>query len=326
MPPHPLEFEKPILELEQQIETLKSAERTDEKVWIEIKQLEERLAEKKFEIYSNLSPWQRVQLARHLDRPHALDYIQRLFQNWTELSGDRHYGDDKAIVAGFGHFMGKPVCVIGQQKGKDTKENLERNFGMPHPEGYRKAMRAMHLAEKFHLPIIILIDTAGAYPGIGSEERGVAEAIARNILEMSLLKTPVICCVIGEGGSGGALGVGVGDHILMMENAWYCVISPEGCAAILWRDRAMASQAASVMKLTAGDLQGFGVIDEIVPEPLGGAHRNADEAAHNLKQALAKNLDRLRRKRVPELLDERYAKFRQMGVFLEEPAGSTAVD
>lgn len=324
MPAQPLEFEKPIVELEQQIQSLKALEKADEKVWIEIKQLEERLAEKKFEIYSNLSPWQRVQLARHLDRPHALDYIHRLFQNWTEISGDRHYGDDKAIVAGFGHFMGKPVAVVGQQKGKDTKENLERNFGMPHPEGYRKAMRVMRLAEKFNVPIVVLIDTSGAYPGIGSEERGVAEAIARNIMDMSLLRTPVICCVIGEGGSGGALGVGVGDQVLMMENAWYCVISPEGCAAILWRDRAMASQAASVMKLTAGDLKELGVIDEVIAEPLGGAHRNADEAAVNLKHALAKHLDRLRRKRPNELLEERFQKFRRMGVFLEEAQESAA--
>lgn len=318
MPPHPLEFEKPIIELEQQIESLKTAERQDQKSWIEIKRLEERLAEKKFEIYSNLAPWQRVQLARHLDRPHALDYIHRLFQNWTEISGDRHYGDDKAMVAGFGHFMGKPIAVVGQQKGKDTKENLERNFGMPHPEGYRKAMRLMRMAEKFRVPILVLIDTSGAYPGIGSEERGVAESIAHNLLEMPLLKTPVICCVIGEGGSGGALGVGVGDTILMMENAWYCVISPEGCAAILWRDRAMASQAAATMKLTAGDLMELGVIDEVIPEPLGGAHRNADEAAHNLKRALVKHLERLRRKRVPDLIEERYQKFRKIGVFLEE--------
>ncbi len=324
MPAHPLEFEKPLVELEQQIESLKSAERSgaevpaDENVWIEIKHLEERLAEKQHQIYSNLTPWQRVQLARHLDRPHALDYIQRLFTNWTEISGDRHYGDDKAIVTGFGHFMGKPVAIVGQQKGKDTKENLSRNFGMPHPEGYRKAMRLMRLAEKFHLPVIVLIDTAGAYPGIGSEERGVAESIAKNIMDMSLLRTPIICCVIGEGGSGGALGVGVGDQILMMENAWYCVISPEGCAAILWRDRAMASQASSAMKLTATDLKELGVIDEVVPEPLGGAHRNPDEAAHNLKRALEKNLDRLRRKRPAELLEERFQKFRKIGVYLEE--------
>jgi len=315
--PMAFEFEKPIVELEQQIEQLKTESQQDENVWIEIKRLEEQLAERKFEIYSSLTPWQRVQLARHLDRPHALDYIHRLFQNWTEICGDRHFGDDKAIVTGFGHFKGKPVAIVGQQKGKDTKENLERNFGMPHPEGYRKAMRLMRLAEKFHLPVVILIDTPGAYPGIGAEERGQAEAIARNIMDMSTLKTPILCCVIGEGASGGALGVGVGDVILMLENAWYCVISPEGCAAILWRDQAMAPEAAAASKLTAQDLLQLQVIDEIIPEPLGGAHRNPEEAAHNVKRALERHLDRLRHKRIADLLDERFQKYRRMGVHID---------
>lgn len=317
MSPMAFEFEKPIVELEQQIEQLKTESQQDENVWIEIKRLEEQLAERKFEIYSSLTPWQRVQLARHLDRPHALDYIHRLFQNWTEICGDRHFGDDKAIVTGFGHFKGKPVAIVGQQKGKDTKENLERNFGMPHPEGYRKAMRLMRLAEKFHLPVVILIDTPGAYPGIGAEERGQAEAIARNIMDMSTLKTPILCCVIGEGASGGALGVGVGDVILMLENAWYCVISPEGCAAILWRDQAMAPEAAAASKLTAQDLLQLQVIDEIIPEPLGGAHRNPEEAAHNVKRALERHLDRLRHKRIADLLDERFQKYRRMGVHID---------
>ncbi|MCX7015338.1 MAG: acetyl-CoA carboxylase carboxyltransferase subunit alpha [Candidatus Sumerlaeota bacterium] len=320
MSPVAFEFEKPIVELEQQIEQLKTERRDDENAWIEIKRLEEELAERKFQIYSNLTPWQRVQLARHLERPHALDYIRRLFSNWTEISGDRHFGDDKAIVTGFGHFMGKPVAIVGQQKGKDTKENLERHFGMPHPEGYRKAMRLMRLAEKFHLPVIILIDTPGAYPGIGSEERSVSEAIARNIMEMSVIKTPIVCCVIGEGGSGGALGVGVGDVVLMLENAWYCVISPEGCAAILWRDRAMAPEAAAALKMTAKDLMELEVANEIIPEPLGGAHRNPEEAAHNVRHALAKHLERLRRKRIPDLLEERWRKYRRLGVFIEGEA------
>lgn len=320
--PTAFEFEKPIVELEERIGALKEGgEAKDsppgDEIWIEIKRLEEELTEQKYEIYSNLSPWQRVQLARHLERPHTLDYIDRLFQNWTEIHGDRHFGEDPSIVAGFGHFMGKPVAIVGHQKGKDYKENEKYNVGMSHPEGYRKALRLMKMAERFKLPVLIFIDTPGAFPGIGAEERGQAEAIARNIMEMSLLKTPLIACVIGEGGSGGALGVGVCDEVMMLENAWYCVISPEGCASILWRDTKMAPQAAENLKLTAKDLMELKVIDEIVPEPLGGAHRNPAEAALNVKRAFGRALDRQRRIRIPDLLDRRFEKYRRMGVYLE---------
>ncbi|OPZ22903.1 MAG: Acetyl-coenzyme A carboxylase carboxyl transferase subunit alpha [candidate division BRC1 bacterium ADurb.BinA364] len=325
MPPLAFEFEKPIIDLEQRIEQLKTEAQTDEALWFEVKRKEEELADLKHRIYSNLTPWQRIQLARHLDRPHALDYIHAIFQNWMEIHGDRQFGDDKAILTGFAHFMGKPVAIIGQQKGKDTKENLIRNFGMPHPEGYRKAMRLMRLAEKFRLPVIVLIDTPGAYPGVGAEERGQAEAIARNIRDMALLETPVICCVIGEGASGGALGVGVGDVVLMLENAWYCVIGPEACASILWRDAAMAPQAAKVMKMTAQDLDRLGIPDEIIPEPLGGAHRNPLESAHNVKRALERHLDRLRRKRIPELLEDRFQKYRRIGAIVEDAAPAPSV-
>ncbi len=262
--------------------------------------------------------WLRVQLARHPQRPFALDYIQKTFRDFSEIHGDRAYGDDQATVAGFAYLGDQPVVVIGQQKGRDTKENILRNFGMPHPEGYRKALRLMKLAEKFKKPIITLIDTPGAYPGLGAEERGQAEAIARNLLEMAKLRTPVVAVVIGEGGSGGALGIGVANKVLMMENAIYSVISPEGCAAILWDDREMIQQASEVLRLTAPELLAFKIIDDIVPEPEGGAHLNHDEAARNLGKALEKTLKPLMSMSPAALENQRYEKFRAMGVFEEK--------
>ena len=262
--------------------------------------------------------WLRVQLARHPQRPFALDYIQKTFTGFTEIHGDRAYGDDQATVGGFAYLGEQPVVVIGQQKGRDTKENILRNFGMSHPEGYRKAMRLMKLAEKFKKPIITLIDTPGAYPGLGAEERGQAEAIARNLLEMAKLRTPVVAVVIGEGGSGGALGIGVANKVLMMENTIYSVISPEGCAAILWDDREMVQQASEVLRLTAPELLAFKIIDDIVPEPEGGAHLNHEEAAQNLKKALEKNLKPLLGLSPSALEAQRYEKFRAMGVFEEK--------
>lgn len=310
------DFEKPILEVERQIEEL-TPQKSDPKISRKISELEKSLQEMKVQIYGNLTPWQRVQLARHMARPHALDYIKALFNNWTEIHGDRNFSDDKAVVTGFGHFGERPVAIIGQQKGKDTKENLARNFGMMHPEGYRKAMRLMRLGEKFNLPIIIFIDTPGAYPGIGAEERGQAEAIARNIRDMFTIEVPIIVIIIGEGASGGALGIGIGDVVLMLENAWYCVISPEGCASILWRDRAMAARSAEALKLTGTDLLDLKVIDEVIPEPLGGAHRDPATTYENVRTYIAKHLDRLTPMPAPELLKQRALKYREMGVFVE---------
>jgi acetyl-CoA carboxylase carboxyl transferase subunit alpha len=259
--------------------------------------------------------WKRVQLARHPKRPHALDYIERIFTDFSELHGDRSFGDDPAIVAGYGFVDGKPVVVIGEQKGRDTKQKLYRNFGMPKPEGYRKAIRVMQVAAKFGRPVITLLDTPGAYPGIDAEERGQAEAIARNLREMSRLSCPVITACIGEGGSGGALALGVGNRVYMMENAVYSVISPESCAAIIWRDSAKAELAAQALKITAGDLLGLGLIDEIVPEPAGGAQEDADAAAELLKQRLLKGLGELTRLTPSEIVQQRYTKFRKMGNF-----------
>jgi acetyl-CoA carboxylase carboxyl transferase subunit alpha len=257
--------------------------------------------------------WLRVQLARHPQRPYSLDYIQRIFTEFSEIHGDRAFGDDQAMVSGFAYLNDQSVVVIGQQKGKDTKENILRNFGMPHPEGYRKALRLMKLAEKFKKPVITFIDTPGAYPGLGAEERGQAEAIARNLLEMAKLRTPIIAVIIGEGGSGGALGIAVANKVLMMENAWYSVISPEGCSAILWNDRSMVQQAAEVLKLTAEDLLKLKIIDEIVPEPEGGAQNDPDQAAQNLKKSLEKALKSLSELSPTALEDQRYGKFRAMG-------------
>lgn len=317
MPITAFDFEKPIIELEQQLQERETQQPPDEAA---IQALREQLAAKQREIYSNLSPWQRVLVARHADRPHAQDYINALTTDFIELHGDRFFSDDQAIICGFATFRGERVAVLGQQKGKDMKENLQRNWGMSNPEGYRKALRVMRLAEKFGLPILVFIDTPGAFPGIGAEERGQAEAIAKNIRDMFLIQAPIICVVIGEGASGGALGVGVGDCVLMLENSWYCVISPEGCAAILWKDRAMAEPAAQQLKLTAPDLIELGVIDEIIPEPLGGAHRNPEETFANVGRALQARLEALRSLPKSDLLERRYQKFRSMGRFVDGSA------
>jgi acetyl-CoA carboxylase carboxyl transferase subunit alpha len=314
--PEELEFEKPILELENRIAELRAAEEPLE-ARDEIAKLEDRLARLQQRIYGSLTAWQRTQIARHPKRPHTLDLINLLFEDWVELHGDRVFGDDKAIVGGLARFGGEPVVVIGHQKGRDTRENIARNFGMPHPEGYRKALRLMQLAGKFGKPIISFIDTPGAYPGLGAEERGQAEAIARNLREMAGLPTPVICVVTGEGGSGGALAIGVGNRVLMLEYAIYSVISPEGCAAILWGDAAKASEAAELMRVTAPDLLRLGVIDAVVPEPTGGAHRNWEAAAASLRAALQDQLWQLRSKSESELIEERQDKFRRIGVFEE---------
>ncbi len=311
-----LEFEKPIVELEQTLEALRQ-QALDQKIDLtaQIKSIEDKLDATKKEIFTNLSAWQRVQLARHPKRPYMLDYIQRIASDFVELHGDRRYADDHAIIGGLATIEDRRVMVIGQQKGRDTKENLMRNFGSPHPEGYRKALRLMQMAEKFDLPVISFIDTPGAYPGVGAEERHIAEAIAVNLREMMVLKTPLLAVVIGEGGSGGALGIGVCDRVLILENSYYSVISPEGCAAILWKDRANAAQAAQALKLTAKDLLELGVVDEIIPEPLGGAHKDFDETAASLKKALLKHLEKLLDLKNAEMLEARYKKYRQMGVF-----------
>ncbi len=285
----------------------------DPELEAKIKETEERLVSTRREVYANLTPWQRIQIARHPSRPHSLDYIRRLFSDWIELSGDRNFGNDAAVVAGLARFQDRPVAVIGHQKGADLKDNIARNFGMMHPEGYRKALRVMKLADKFEMPILIFIDTPGAYPGIGAEERGQGEAIGRNIMEMFNVRVPIICAVIGEGASGGALGIGVGDRLLMMQYAWYCVISPEGCASILWRDAAKAGDAAQALKLTADDLLGFGVIDEIVPEPIGGAHLDPTQAGNVLRERLTRHLEELSQIPPDELVEQRFRKYRRMG-------------
>jgi acetyl-CoA carboxylase carboxyl transferase subunit alpha len=314
--PDELEFEKPLLELENRIAELRASEEPLE-ARDEIAKLEERLARQQQRVYSGLTAWQRAQIARHPKRPHTLDLVNLLLDDWVELHGDRVFGDDKAIVGGLATFDGEPVVLIGHQKGRDTRENIARNFGMPHPEGYRKALRLMQLAAKFGKPIITFIDTPGAYPGLGAEERGQAEAIARNLREMAGLPTPVICVVTGEGGSGGALAIGVGNRVLMLEYAIYSVISPEGCAAILWGDAAKAPEAAELMRVTAPDLLKLGVIDAIVPEPVGGAHRNWEATAASLRAALRDQLWQLKSKAEAELIEERHEKFRRIGVFEE---------
>lgn len=312
-----LDFERPIVELERKIRDMRDFA-TEERVDFteEIGVLEEKLKKLQEEIYSNLTPWQRVQLARHPLRPHSLDYIALMTTDFLELHGDRNFADDKAVVGGFAKMEERAVLVIGQQKGRDTKQKLLRNFGMMHPEGYRKALRLMMLAASFQKPIVILVDTPGAYPGIGAEERGQAEAIARNLKEMSSLQVPIIISIIGEGASGGALGVGVGDRILMLENAWYSVISPEGCAAILWRDSSKAPQAAEALKLTAMDLSKLKIIDKIIPEPLGGAHRNYSQMARILKEEILLALSELELFSPEELVEKRLEKFRKMGEYL----------
>ena len=314
--PDELEFEKPILELETRIAELRASE-SEAATRDEATKLEERLRRLQQRVYSNLSAWQRAQIARHPKRPHALDLYKLLLDDFVELHGDRVFGDDLAIVGGLAIFEGEPVVVLGHQKGRDTRENIARNFGMPHPEGYRKALRLMQLADKFSKPIITFIDTPGAYPGLGAEERGQAEAIARNLREMAGLRTPVIAVVTGEGGSGGALAIGVANRVLMLEHAIYSVISPEGCAAILWGDGAKAPEAAQLMRITAPDLQKAGVIDAVIPEPMGGAHRSWEDAAANLRIALREHLGQLRPLSGDALAQDRYEKFRRLGVFEE---------
>jgi acetyl-CoA carboxylase carboxyl transferase subunit alpha len=310
-----LDFEKPILELEKKIHELKSFT-SSKKIDLssEIRRLEEKLEKLKSSTYQNLTAWQRVQIARHPQRPYTKDYINMMTTDFVELHGDRTFSDDKAIIGGLAKLDHQKIMILGHQKGRDTKENLMRNFGCAHPEGYRKALRLMQLAEKFHLPIVILIDTPGAYPGIGAEERGQAQAIALNLREMSTLATPIISVVIGEGGSGGALGVGVADRVLVLENAYYSVISPEGCAAILWKDSAKAAEAASVLKLTANDLLELGIIDGIIPEPQGGAHRDPPKMAQELKEVIKRNLNELLGTSQEQLRKRRYEKFRKIGL------------
>ena len=319
MATHTLDFERPLLELERQIEELKRAagERGSD-LSRQIGPLEEKLGELRAEIYRSLSPIQRVMVARHPRRPYTLDYIRLLFTDFIELHGDRLYRDDPAIIGGWARLDGVSVMVIGHQKGRDTKENLRRNFGMAHPEGYRKALRLMRLAEKFAAPVVTLVDTPGAYPGLGAEERGQAEAIARNLIEMARLRTPIMTAVIGEGGSGGALAIGVADRVLMLENSVYSVISPEGCAAILWKDASQRERAAEALKLTAEDLLRLKVIDEIIPEPPGGAHADPDGTAERLGESLTRHLAELRRVRVEKLLRRREEKYLSMGVLREK--------
>lgn len=318
MESHPLDFEKPILELQRRLQDLKNHSDEHELDFdSEVVAMENKIRETRRAIYDNLTAWQRVQLARHIERPFALDYIGRCFTDWIELHGDRVFGDDKAMPSGLARLGQYRCVVITHQKGRDTKENVKRNFGCAHPEGYRKALRLMRLAEKFGLPVVSLIDTPGAFPGIGSEERHIAEAIAVNLREMMNLRVPTVAVVIGEGGSGGALGIGVADRVLILENAYYSVISPEACSAILWKDRRHAAEAAEALKLTAQDLIGLGVVDEIVPEPEGGAHRDHDLAAANLGTALRKNLERITAKPIEELMQQRYEKFRKLGKFTE---------
>ena len=313
-----LDFEKPIIELEKKIEELKKfTQREEIDLSEEIARLTIRLEGLKREVFDNLSPWQKVQLSRHPDRPYTLDYIAAITDDFLEIHGDRHFGDDKALIAGFAKVDGRKIMIMGHQKGRDMKENLMRNFGCAHPEGYRKAMRLMKLAEKYNVPIVTLIDTPGAYPGIGAEERGQAEAIAYNLREMSGVKVPIVVFVIGEGGSGGALGIGVGDKVFVLENAYYSVISPEGCAAILWRDRTKAPLAAKALMLTAQELLGLKIIDGIIPEPIGGAHRAPQETAAAIKKTMIQSMDELSRLSADDLLAARYAKYRNLGVFKE---------
>jgi len=318
MPTYTLEFERPILELEAKIQELKQfAEVEKVDFSTEIARLERKVARLQEEVFANLTPWQRTQIARHPNRPYTMDYIRLMLTDFIELHGDRAFADDRAIVGGLARLEGMPLVVIGHQKGRDTKEKLARNFAMANPEGYRKALRLMKMAEKFGKPVLTLVDTPGAYPGIGAEERGQAEAIARNLREMSGLRVPIVVVITGEGGSGGALGIAVGDTVLMLEYAIYSVISPEGCASILWRDPAKAPEAAAAMGITVQTLKRLDLIDEIVPEPTGGAHRNHQETATTLKGVLVKALDRLRRLPLEELLEQRYQKFRRMGAFDE---------
>ncbi|ADU97464.1 acetyl-CoA carboxylase, carboxyl transferase, alpha subunit [Thermovibrio ammonificans HB-1] len=304
------EFENKVEKLRKKIEELKKLGKHDPTV---IEEIEKKFLKKIEEFYSSLSAWDRVQIARHPNRPHAIDYIKSVFSDFVELHGDRHCGDGKAIIAGFAKFKGEPVCVIGQEKGRDTKEKIERNFGMPLPEDYRKALRVMKLADKFKRPIITLVDTPGAFPGIEAEEHGQSEAIARNLLEMAKLKVPVISVVIGEGGSGGALAISVANRLLMFENSIYSVISPEGCAAILWQSQEKVKEAAEALKLTAEELLKLGIVDEVIPEPLEGAHRDWETTFKNFEEAVERHLKELQRMSPEELVEDRYRKFRRIG-------------
>src|SRR5256884_3097012 len=314
----PLDFEKPILELERRLQELKAHSREhDVDLGSEVEAIEAKLRDTRRQVYGNLSAWQRVQIARHVQRPFALDYVERCFTGWTELHGDRHYAGDKAMPSGLARLGTQRCVVITHQKGRNTKENVMRNFGCAHPEGYRKALRLMRLGEKFGMPVISLIDTPGAFPGIGSEERHISEAIAVNLFEMMRLRVPIIAAVIGEGGSGGALGIGVADHVLILENAYYSVISPEACSAILWRDRRHAAEAAEALKLTEQDLLKLEVVDQIISEPEGGAHRDYDSVAANLGAALRRALEEISKIPADELLEKRYRKFRRLGTFSE---------
>ena len=311
-----LDFEKPVYELEKKIEEMrKYSDNLD--IAKEIGKLEKKVDQLRQTVYKDMSRWQRVQLARHPDRPYTLDYIEMMLSDFVELHGDRNHGDDKAIVGGFGDLGGQTVLVVGHQKGRDTKSNIMRNFGMPNPEGYRKALRLMKLAVKFNKPIITLLDTPGAYPGLEAEERGQAEAIARNLFEMSHLPVPIIVVIIGEGASGGALGIGVGDRILMFENSWYSVIAPESCSSILWRSWEYKERAAEALRLTAPDLVEQGIVDRIVPEPLGGAHRDPQAVAETLKSILLEELKKLRRLKPDKLVQARIDKFSRMGFWKE---------
>lgn len=312
----PLDFEKPIVELEEKLADLKKHSRANDLNFDhEVRRMEEKIEATKLRIYQNLTPWERVQIARRPTRPFSLDYIQLSFSGFIELHGDRLFGDDAAMPGGFATVGKHRTVVIGHQKGRETKENVKYNFGSAHPEGYRKALRLMRIAEKFGLAFIGLIDTPGAYPGVGAEERHISEAIAVNLREMMTLRAPIISVVIGEGGSGGALGIGVADRVLMLENAYYSVISPEGCAAILWKHRKHAPEAAAALKLTAHDLCQLGLIDEVIPEPLGGAHQDHAKAIANLRDAVVRNLDEIAKIPMDELLERRYEKFRKIGEF-----------
>ncbi len=316
-----LEFEKPIAELQRKLEELRShpeAHSIDVSFGEEIGRIEKKIEETRRLIFSNLTPWQRVQVARHPKRPYTLDYLRLAFSEFEELHGDRLYSDDRAVVGGFAKLGDQRVMVVGTQKGRDTKENILRNFGSAHPEGYRKALRLMKMADRFGLPVVCLIDTAGAYPGVGAEERHIAEAIAVNLREMMVLEVPVVAAVIGEGGSGGALGIGVADRVLILENAYYSVISPEGCAAILWKERAAAAKAAEALKITARHLLELGLVDEVVAEPLGGAHNDPTAAANVLRESLLRALTEVGALEIGERLKRRYAKFRAMGHFMEK--------
>ncbi|CAN5639998.1 acetyl-CoA carboxylase carboxyltransferase subunit alpha [soil metagenome] len=318
MKPQILEFEKPIFDLEQKLEEIKRhVHGQDINLDPEVKRMQEKIEATKKEVYANLTAWQRVQIARHSGRPFFLDYVGEAFSNFVELKGDRLFGDDASMPGGLATIDDIKCVVVGQQKGRDVKENVLRNFGSPHPEGYRKALRIMRMGEKFKLPVVSLIDTPGAYPGVGAEERHIAESIAVNLREMMVLRTPIVAIVIGEGGSGGALGIGVADRVLMLENAYYSVISPEGCAAILWKHRKHAPEAAEALKLNASELLKLGLIDEIVPEPMGGAHREPSVAAANLKAAVVGALRELEKLSTDKLLKQRYEKFRKMGRFQE---------